>query len=89
MSTGRGVTVARLVWDHVVRVRISAPRHLSGCRIMAIMTAFQAVDVGSIPITRSFKTPFKKGALIYLAYSIIRLSRITLTLISPGYLSSS
>jgi hypothetical protein len=27
----------------------------SGCRIKAITTAFQAVDTGSIPVTRSMK----------------------------------
>lgn len=27
--------------------------HFCGCRIMAITTAFQAVDTGSIPVTRS------------------------------------
>ena len=78
-------------------VQVRRPR--CGRRIMAITRLFQGRNVGSIPIARLNQkqaispvfeclTPDVKQDG-YLAYSITRFSRMTLTLISPGYFNSA
>ena len=53
-SGQRGQTVNLLASPSKVRILLSPLFfELSGCRIVAITSAFQADEVGSIPITRS------------------------------------
>ena len=85
--------VARVFWEDLVRVQISAPRLRVWCS--SSTKPFQGLSTGAHPVTRSkIKTDvcvcstsgFKPA---YFAYSITLVSLMTLTFISPGYFSSS